>query len=222
MSLEPIVAQFEVKGVENVSNAFDEIAAKSASMTSKIEADNDKTDVSYKKLGLGVAHLSTAALSLESTWNRVAEGQMSVVEGALRSIPALVSLSSAIWTVVTADKARAVASAIASAISSGGATIPLIAASAAAGAGIALAATASIPSMATGAVVTEPIVALIGEGGEPEIVSPESKLREIFSETVNTSTKPMTNYVTIYVQGDPDPMNTAKTIMQYIRAAGES
>jgi hypothetical protein len=220
VSLEPIGIQFEAEGVDEVSDAFDTIAAKAKAITSTIEESNKKTEVSYKSLASNVAYLSTAALSLESTWNRVAEGQASVAEGALRSIPALVSLGSAIWTIVTAQKARAVASAIAQAIEGMGTTLPVIAASATAGAAVALAATAAIPSMGSGGVITAPTVALLGEGGETEIVSPESKLREVFNQTL--SQRQTTNYVTIIVQGDPNPANTAKTIMQHVRAAGES
>ena len=41
-----------------------------------------------------------------------------------------------------------------------------------------------LPRLAEGAYVTKPTLAEIGEGGEPEIVAPESKLKEIMAQTL--------------------------------------
>ena len=142
MATPPVQVEFTVEGLEQVKEAFREVASTSQETKQSI----DRMDVSYKRLAFSIAHVGTAALAMESIFERVSSGQMSLIEGALRLIPTLISLAASIWTVVTAEKARAVASAIAHAVSSLGAAVPLIAAAAAAGAGIALAATTMVPS----------------------------------------------------------------------------
>jgi TP901 family phage tail tape measure protein len=47
--------------------------------------------------------------------------------------------------------------------------------------------TVNVPHMATGAYVPSPTLALVGEGSEAEIVSPDSKMRQIVREESNTS-----------------------------------
>ncbi len=209
---EPIVTTFEVEGMDRVVAALETLADKSEATTSKIAANNAKTETSYLRLAMSVATLSTAGLMLEGTWNRVAEGQMSMVEGMLRSIPAFVSMAAAIWTVVGAEKARAVASAIAHSISSLGLAIPLLVASAAAATGIALAATASIPTMKTGGIITSPTIALLGEAG-PEIVTPLNQSWLTQSRTVNIGT--------IIIQAARDPEETGRAVMREIAASGD-
>lgn len=110
----------------------------------KIKASSAEMEVSYKSLAVNISHLATAGLALQGTWERVAEGQMSVAEGAVRSIPALVSLASSIWVVVGAENARAIAHAIANALSGPVGWAILAGAVAAAATGIALA--SRIPS----------------------------------------------------------------------------
>ena len=122
------------------------------------------------------------------------------------------SLAAAIWTVVTAEKARAVASAIASSISSLGTAIPLIAASALAGAGIALGAIAAIPSMKMGGIITSPTIALLGEAG-PEAVVP-------LNQSWSTQTRSI-NIGTIIIQAARDPEETGRSCIDHIRRAGE-
>lgn len=123
---EAITVAFQVEGLEQTTEAFRLIGNQSEEMSRRVVESSNKMNVSYKRLALSVAHISTASLALESTWRRVAEGQMSVVEGIIRSIPMMVSLASAIWTLVTAEKARAIASGIAHAVSSLGAALPMI------------------------------------------------------------------------------------------------
>ena len=69
-----------------------------------------------------------------------------------------------------------------------GIAVPIILA--AVGAGIA--GVKAMLSAEKGAYITSPTVALVGEGGEPEIISPESKLREIVGEGGGDQ------YITIY------------------------
>jgi hypothetical protein len=103
-------------------------------------------DLSFRRLAFSMSHLVTASMSLAYTWEAVAKGQKSVIEGVLQSIPALASLAVSIWTLVGAEKARAIAHAIATAIGSGGIAIPLLIAALAAGTAIGYAASAAIPS----------------------------------------------------------------------------
>jgi len=207
-----VTTTFDVEGIAEVSTAFDSLAAKSEATTSKITENNEKTETSFLKLGTSIATLSTAGLMLEGTWQRVAEGQMSVVEGMLRSIPAIISMTSAVLSLVTADKAAAVASAIKQAIISGGTALPIIATSAAMGAAVALSAISSIPSMATGGIVTSPTIALLGEAG-PEAVVPLNQSWNSQSRTVSIGQ--------IIIQAARDPEETGESVIRHIRAAGE-
>jgi hypothetical protein len=103
-------------------------------------------DLSFRRLAFSMSHLVTASMSLANTWEAVAKGQKSVLEGVLQSIPAIMSLAVSIWTIVGAEKARAIAHAIATAIGSAGTAVPLLIAALAAGAAIGYAASAAIPS----------------------------------------------------------------------------
>lgn len=116
------------------------------SAAEKVSGTNVKLISSYRSLTIAVSHVASASMGLQNIWERVASGQTSVIEGIIRSIPALISLATAIWTVVGAEKARTIASSIAHAVSSLGAAVPLLIAAAAAGTALALAAIASVPS----------------------------------------------------------------------------
>ncbi len=207
----PVVTTFEVEGMDKVISALETIAAKSESTTNKIASNNAKAEISYLRMATSVAGLSTAGLMLEGTWQRVSEGQMSMAEGMLRSIPAMVSMAAAIWTLVGASKAHAVASSIAHSISSLGLAVPFIAAAAIAGSAIALAAIASVPSMKTGGIITSPTIALLGEAG-PEAVVPL---------TQNWSTQSRTVHIgSIIIQAARDPEETGRAVMREIAASG--
>lgn len=121
----------------------------------KVKAASGEMDISYMKLARSISSLTTAGLALEGTWSRVAEGQISVAEGALRSIPALVSLASAIYGVVGAETARTIAHSIAHAVASLGAAVPVIIAAAGAGAAIGYGAASMIPSRQFGGPIRE-------------------------------------------------------------------
>lgn len=179
---EDIVARFRTEGLEDTLSAFDKVSERSRQTAAGIESSTQKMDVNYTRLGMNIAHISTAALSLESTWDRVARGQTSLAEGIVRSIPAFVSLTSAAWTVVTAEKARALAHAIAHAVANPLA-IPVIAASAAAAAAIVSATTSRVPAMKKGGIVVQPTIALVGEEGPEAIIPLKSMRRETPSVT---------------------------------------
>jgi len=112
----------------------------------KVSGASLKMIGSYRNLAVTISHVATAGMGLENIWERVALGQMSVLQGILASIPAFISLATAVWTIVGAEKARTIASSIAHAVSSLGAAVPLLIAAAAAGTALALAAVASVPS----------------------------------------------------------------------------
>lgn len=132
---------YEDENLKKLQRDIDETQRKTAESTRMMGRD-------YLRLGTAIASVTTAGMSLESTWERVAKGQMSVIAGILRSIPAIASLAASIWTIVTAEKARAIAHAIAQALSGPPGWAILAGAAAMAGIGIGMA--ASIPSRQAG------------------------------------------------------------------------
>jgi hypothetical protein len=114
---------------------------------------------------------------------RVALQGASVLAAGREALAAAAS-TAASWLKVAALKAESIALGVRSALSGPVGWAVLAGAAAAAGAGYALA--SRIPQAANGAVFDRPTLALLGEGGESEIAAPESKLRQIFSESQTT------------------------------------
>lgn len=134
--------------------------------TAKTKVHDASADMGrdYLRVAGNVAHLGTAFLGLEGIISRVSEGQMGLGEATLRLIPTLVSLASAVWALVTAEKARAIASGIATAVSTMGASMPITVAAATA-AGLALTAIlASIPEHHYEGVIQQPGIYKLAAG----------------------------------------------------------
>lgn len=176
--------------IDDVNKVKDEVHESSVSMqTDFISSARD------------VANLSTAYLSLEGIVTRVAAGQMNMGEAALRLIPTLVTLADALYGIVTAEKAAAVASAISQNIMSMGTLTPVILAATAIGAAV-VAAMASIPEHHyTGSVpMTRPYVLAAGQ---------------------YVSDRPQTgNVFNIYVNGAGDGHTIGRDIIEELKAGG--
>ncbi|NVM20588.1 MAG: hypothetical protein HWN68_02270 [Desulfobacterales bacterium] len=140
MSTPPVKVELSVEGLEQVKAAFQEVAeaSKKTSETAK------KASTEFRTLAYRFSATVTAGMALESTLERVASGQMNILEGAIRLIPIFMTLIANIWAVVGAEKARAVAHAVAHALSGPPGWAILAGAAAAAAVGIAL--TSQIPS----------------------------------------------------------------------------
>lgn len=134
----PVTTHYDPAGIDQLKNDVESAKA-------KITESTDKMGTSYLRLAGQMSHVLTAGLMLESTWDRVARGQMNVLEGMLRTIPTLVSMATAIWAVVGAEKARGIASAIATAFS-GPAGLALLTAGIVAAAGATAFVVSQIPS----------------------------------------------------------------------------
>lgn len=165
----------------------------------KIKRSSGEMEVSYKSLAMNISHLATAGLSLQSTWERVAAGQMSVAEGAIRSIPALISLASSIWTVVGAETARSIAHSIAHALSGPAGWAILAGAVGAAAVGIALA--SRIPRRHSGGDIWQsgPYNLLAGE----HVLSPEQAAiyRTALTQSFSTVSTPVTHSTVVHIHG---------------------
>jgi len=118
-------ARWEYEDAELKRMQVDVVAA-----ANKVRDANDDMVNSFFKGARGVSHLATSLISLEGIISRVESGQLSMGEAALGLIPTFISLASSIWTIVAAEEARAVVSAIASNIMSLGTLTPIILAAA--------------------------------------------------------------------------------------------
>ncbi|MCK4481716.1 hypothetical protein KAU55_00710 [Candidatus Bathyarchaeota archaeon] len=155
-----LVAKWEYQDTE-----FRRMAADVDTVKQKVHASSESMGRDYLSLAGNVAHLGTAFMGLENIITRVSEGQMGLGEGMLKMLPTLMSLASASWAIVGAEKARAVATAIASAVTTFGASIPLQVAAATA-AGLALTAVlTTVPSKQMGGYIptTGPYLLHAGE-----------------------------------------------------------
>lgn len=139
------VAKWEYQDAE-----FNRMISDVDTAKAKVSETSESMGTDFLKTAGNVAHLTTAFMSLESVVSRVQQGQMGMAEATLRMIPSVVSLTSAIASLVTAQQARAIFTAIASAVETFGGSTPLLVAAATA-AGLALTAViASIPTKHTG------------------------------------------------------------------------
>jgi len=112
----------------------------------KVNTATGTMDVSYRRLASSISHIATAGTHLTNVWEQVAKGQIGIAEAVVSTIPAIMSLAASIWTLVSAEKARTIASSIAHAVTSLGAALPLLVAAVAAGTAMGLSAIATIPS----------------------------------------------------------------------------
>lgn len=71
-----------------------------------------------------------------------------------------------------------------------------------------------LPMLARGAYVTSPMAAIIGEGGEPEYVLPESMLRAM----VNRVAQDVQLELTVHVPPTANPAETGRTVANALRA----
>ena len=134
-------------GTQYDPSGMDELKRDVDSAKEKVRDATYDMGTNFLSTARDVSYLATAFIGLESTVDRAMRGQIGLGEASLRLIPTFVSLTAAIWSIVGAEEARAVASAIAQAITTGGLSLPLTAAASAAGAALALAAIARIPKI---------------------------------------------------------------------------
>jgi hypothetical protein len=81
-----------------------------------------------------------------------------------------------------------------------------------------LALTNQIPHAATGGVFDKPTIALVGEGGETEIVSPESKLRAIFNNSNRSENRSVIN--TFHIYETKNAQDTAEKTLDLLKRNG--
>lgn len=113
MATPPVQVEFTVAGLETVKQAFREVAVESKQTSESIK----QMDVSYRQLGVSIAHVGTAALAAESVFERLYSGQINIVEATIRLLPVFISLTSSLWTIVKALKGVAIAQSIVHALS---------------------------------------------------------------------------------------------------------
>lgn len=70
----------------------------------------------------------------------------------------------------------------------------------------------NVRAFASGGVVSRAQLALVGEGGEREVITPESMMRKFFREEVGGH-----GSVTVNVYGDRDPKETAREVVRLIK-----
>jgi hypothetical protein len=151
MAAPEVTLSVNMEGMDQVNAAFDAIGNKSAEVASKVSANTNTMDMSYRRLALTTAGIITNSVQLADIMHRMATGQMDAARGALMLGMNLLQLAAQIWVVVGAEHARAIAHAIAHGVGTLGLAVPLMIAAAAAGVAIG----AMIPSRQYGGPVFE-------------------------------------------------------------------
>jgi len=200
MATPEVTLTVNVVGQENVVRALDTIGEKSAEVSNKVTRENDKMEVSNRSLASSMASVIANSVQLGDIMNRLVTGQIDAGRGALLLAMNFLQLLPAINTIITALKGLGVASAITSAISTMGASLPLIIAAAAVAGTVALAAYAAIPSRQMGGSIyqTGPYLLHAGEYVVPRGASP----------------------ITINIYGGGSPRETGDAVVDALRRAG--
>lgn len=200
MATPEVTLTVNVVGQENVVRALDTIGEKSAEVSNKVTRENDKMEVSNRSLAFSMASVIANSVQLGDIMNRLVTGQIDAGRGALLLAMNFLQLLPAINTIITALKGLGVASAITSAISTMGASLPLIIAAAAVAGTVALAAYAAIPSRQMGGSIyqTGPYLLHAGEYVVPRGASP----------------------ITINIYGGGSPRETGDAVVDALRRAG--
>ena len=217
---EPVVIEFSQKGLEQVTAAFRQIGEESAKTSRKVSESSQKMEVNYKQLAFSMSHVVTAGMSLESTWSRVAEGQMDVLHGILRSIPAIISMASALATLTAAEAARTAAT-ISSTLADIGHTIALKAKAIALGIVHALSGPVGWAILA-GAAGAAALVYGMTSGIQTEkagVYTKASPLKFISGPLAGTTIHEG-HSVNIYISGAGSPRETGSAVIDALRREG--
>jgi len=150
-------------------------------------------------LALNFLQLAAEVSTLNSAYGTKIALQTASVAGDLREAASKAAETAVRWASVAAKTAENVASAIADALMGPYGWAILAGATVAAAGGIALA--NQVPHAAQGAVFDRPTLALVGEGGETEIVSPMSKMREAVGDELSNFNSEESVNLTVIVQG---------------------
>jgi hypothetical protein len=164
-----VTIQANLEGVEQVTAGFQQIGEQAGAMGSKVGTASTGMDIGFRRLALTTAGMMMNGIQLADIMDRMAKGQMDLGRGAVMLALNFLQLASQIWLIVGAEHARAIAHAVANALSGPWGWAILAGAAAAAAIGIGLA--SQIPKAAGGGIITSPTILLAGERG-PEVIAP--------------------------------------------------
>ena len=194
------VAKWEYQDAE-----FKRMVADVDTAKAKVHESSDSMARDFLDVAGNVAHATTAFQSFGNVIERVQKGEMDVGHAILSMIPSVVSLTSALWSLVSVEKVLAIVSGIRSVVQTGGLSLPIVIGAAALAALGLTAVVASIPEHHYEGVIPRSGVYMLAAG------------QPIGAPGASSTTS---NNFTINVYGGQDGRKIGRDIMEELRAGG--